>query len=61
MIPNLLTRGARPVVFLDQDDVVDVALLLVMNDDVIMNRRGFASQLDICQDTLMIDTKGSTT
>jgi hypothetical protein len=61
MIPDLLSHEARPIVFLDQADVVDVALLLVMNDDVIMNRRGFASQLDIYQDTLMIDTKGSTT
>jgi hypothetical protein len=32
MIPDLLPHEARPVVFLDQADVVDVALLLVMND-----------------------------
>jgi hypothetical protein len=40
MIPDLLPHEARPVVFLDQADVVDVSLLLVMNDDAIMNRRG---------------------
>jgi hypothetical protein len=40
MIPDLLPHGARPVVFLDQADVVDVALLLVMNDEALMKKRG---------------------
>ena len=40
MIPDLLPHGARPIVFLDQADVVDVSMLLVMNDEEIMNRRG---------------------
>jgi hypothetical protein len=41
--PNLWPHEERHVVFLDQADVVDVALLLAMNDDAIMNRRGPAS------------------
>jgi hypothetical protein len=41
-IPDSLPHEARPVVFLGQADVVDVALLLVMNDGVIKNRRGLA-------------------
>jgi hypothetical protein len=40
MIPDLLPNEARPAVFLDQVDVVDVALLLVMNNDALMKRRG---------------------
>jgi hypothetical protein len=40
--PDFLPHEARLVVFLDQADVVDDGLLLVMNDDVIMNRRGLA-------------------
>jgi hypothetical protein len=40
MIPDLLPRGARPVVFLEQVDVVHVALLLMMNDEALMKKRG---------------------
>jgi hypothetical protein len=39
MIPNLLPHEEKLVFFLDQVNVVDVALLSVMNDDAIMNRR----------------------
>jgi hypothetical protein len=40
MILDLLPHEEIPVVFLDQADVVDVALLWVMNDGEIMNGRG---------------------
>jgi hypothetical protein len=40
MIPNLLPHGARPTIFLDQADVVDVVLLLMMNDEALMKKRG---------------------
>jgi hypothetical protein len=40
MISDLLPHGERPVVFLDQADVVDVALLLMMNDEALMKKRG---------------------
>jgi hypothetical protein len=36
MISDLLPHGARPVVFLDQVDVVDATLLLVMNNEALM-------------------------
>jgi hypothetical protein len=40
MIAYLLPHGARPVVFLDQADVVDDALLLMMNDEVLIKKNG---------------------
>jgi hypothetical protein len=40
MTLELLPYGERPVIFLDQVDVVDVSLLVVMNDKEIMGRRG---------------------
>jgi hypothetical protein len=38
MTSDLLPHGVRLVVFLDQADVVDVALLLAMNDEALMKR-----------------------
>jgi hypothetical protein len=45
IIPDSLPHEARPTVFLDQADVVDVALLSTMNDDAIMNRRRLAGSV----------------
>jgi hypothetical protein len=39
-IPNLLPHGSIYFVFLEQADVVDIALLLIMVDDVLMKERG---------------------
>jgi hypothetical protein len=40
MIPELLPHEARHVVLWGQDDVMDVAMLLVMYGGASMNRRG---------------------
>jgi hypothetical protein len=40
MIPDLLPHGARPVVFLEQVDVVDDALSLMMNNEALVKKRG---------------------
>jgi len=40
MLLDLLPHEEILVVFLDQADVVDVALLRVVNDGEIMNKRG---------------------
>jgi hypothetical protein len=45
MIPDALPHGARVVVFLDQVDVVDVALLSMMNDEALMKRGAFRALL----------------
>jgi hypothetical protein len=45
MIPDLLPHEARPAVLWDQADIVDSALLLVMNDDAIMNKRDPAGSI----------------